>query len=95
LAKSIGISHLVILINKMDDINWDRERYLHIIQTLKTFLQEAGYDVEKNINWVPIAGLTGDNMLLPSKDKNADWYRGDTFFTILDEISLERKDPDA
>jgi len=41
----------------MDDINWDRERYLHIIQTLKTFLEDAGYNVDNNINCVPIAGF--------------------------------------
>tara|TARA_B110000503_G_C7018066_1_gene358572 strand:- start:682 stop:819 length:138 start_codon:yes stop_codon:yes gene_type:complete len=41
----------------MDDINWDRERYLHIIHTLKTFLEDAGYNVDSNINWVPIAGF--------------------------------------
>ena len=33
-------------------------------------------------------GLHGDNMLHPSKDKNAEWYRGDTFFTILDDLSI-------
>jgi translation elongation factor EF-1alpha len=33
-------------------------------------------------------GLHGDNMLHPSKDKNAEWYKGDTFFTILDELSI-------
>jgi len=79
----------------MDDINWDRERYLHIIQTLKTFLEDAGYNVDNNINWVPIAGLNGDNMLHASKDKNAEWYKGDTLFALLDDLSLNRKDPDA
>lgn len=38
LAKSIGIRHLIILINKMDDINWNRERYMSIIDNLKPFL---------------------------------------------------------
>ena len=56
LAKSIGIQHLVVLINKMDDIKWERERYLHIIQTLTVFLKDVGYNTDKNIFWVPIAG---------------------------------------
>jgi len=43
-------------------------------------LKDAGYDTDKNIFWVPIAGLTGENMLLPAKDKNASWYKGDTLF---------------
>lgn len=47
LAKSMGIRHLIILVNKMDDVNWNRERYMHIIDHLKPFLVEAGYNVEK------------------------------------------------
>lgn len=31
LAKSIGIRHLVVLVNKMDEVNWSRERYMNII----------------------------------------------------------------
>jgi translation elongation factor EF-1alpha len=40
----------------MDDINWDHDRYSHIIGNIKPFLKEAGYDTEKNVFWVPIAG---------------------------------------
>ena len=30
LAKTAGVKHLVVLINKMDDptVNWDEERYI-------------------------------------------------------------------
>jgi len=34
-------------------------------------------------------------MLHASKDKNAEWYKGDTLFALLDDLSLNRKDPDA
>lgn len=34
-------------------------------------------------------------MLHPSKDKNAEWYKGDTFFTILDELSIKNRDADG
>jgi peptide chain release factor subunit 3 len=57
LAKSIGIRHLIVLINKMDDFKWDRERYLRIILILKSFLLEIGYDVERHVSWVPIVGI--------------------------------------
>jgi len=31
LAKTAGVKHLIVLINKMDDptVNWDEERYKH------------------------------------------------------------------
>jgi translation elongation factor EF-1alpha len=40
-------------------------------------------------------GLHGDNMKDPSKNKLAEWYRGDTFFGVLDELSLANRDGDA
>ena len=46
----------------------------------------VGYQLRVFISY--FKGLLGDNMLHPSKDKNADWYKGDTFFTILDELSI-------
>lgn len=56
LAKSMGIRHLVILVNKMDEAGWNRDRYMFIMDTLKPFLQEAGFDCEKNVNWCPVSG---------------------------------------
>ncbi len=38
LCKSMGIRHLVVLINKMDDIQWNRDRYFMILSKLKPFL---------------------------------------------------------
>jgi translation elongation factor EF-1alpha len=34
-------------------------------------------------------------MLHPAKDKNAEWYKGDTFFTILDELSIKNREADG
>jgi translation elongation factor EF-1alpha len=34
----MGIRHLVVLINKMDDIQWNRDRYFMILSKLKPFL---------------------------------------------------------
>jgi len=91
----MGMRHLVVLVNKMDEVGWSRDRYMAIIEQLKPFLANAGFDVEKQIHWVPIAGLHGDNMAAPSKNKLAEWYRGDTFFGVLDELSLPNRDGDA
>lgn len=38
LAKTAGVKHLIVLINKMDDptVNWDEERYIYILEGGKT-----------------------------------------------------------
>lgn len=55
----MGMRHLVVLVNKMDEVGWSRDRYMAIIEQLKPFLANAGFDVEKQIHWVPIAGNYG------------------------------------
>ena len=40
LAKTAGVKHLVVLINKMDDptVNWDEERFVTYLEHLTKFL---------------------------------------------------------
>ena len=61
LAKSLGIQKLVIIVNKMDDCKRSKTRYDEIVTKLRPFLNSCGY-ADKDLSWVPIAGLTGDNM---------------------------------
>lgn len=45
LAKTVGVLHLVVVINKMDDptVNWDVERYNECKEKLEVFLQQTGF----------------------------------------------------
>jgi len=38
LAKSLGIQRLIVIINKMDECNWSKDRYDEIYNGLKPFL---------------------------------------------------------
>lgn len=58
LAKSLGIQKLIVIINKMDDARWSKERYDEIYAGLRPFLNKTGYK-DSDLIWVPIAGLTG------------------------------------
>jgi len=49
---------------------------------LTPFLNKSGYK-DSDIFFVPISGLTGDNILEPVGDKCA-WYKGPTLMQILD-----------
>lgn len=62
LAKALGVQKLVVVVNKMDDCKWAKSRFDEIVSGLKPFLKKTGYD-EKDVIFVPIAGLTGENIL--------------------------------
>jgi len=85
LAKSLGVQKLIIIVNKMDDCKWQKSRWDEIQEKLIPFLKVTGY-TEKDLIWVPISGLSGDNLQEPSS--NCKWYTGPTLFEILDKMEL-------
>jgi peptide chain release factor subunit 3 len=84
LAKTFGVKHLIVVVNKMDDptVNWDRKRFDYIADSVKTFLNQVGYP---QAPVVPISGFTGtnitnDTVTVPS------WYKGSSLLTTLDSL---------
>ena len=67
LAYTLGVKQMIVCINKMDDksVNWDEKRYNEIKDELTKFLGTCGYKTEK-MNFVPISGWCGDNMIVIS-----------------------------
>ena len=92
LAKSLGVQKLVIIVNKMDDCKWSRARYEEIQNGLNPFLRATGYS-EEDVIYVPIAGLTGENIDAAIDGKKCNWYKGDNLMKILDEVKLEPRFP--
>jgi len=81
LAKTLGIDQLIVCINKMDAVKYDKSAYEEIRDELKRFLATIGYDVSK-VPFIPTSGLYGDN--LKEKSANTPWYDGPTLFEALD-----------
>lgn len=92
LAKSLGVQKLIIIVNKMDDCKWSKARYDEIQAGLNPFLRATGY-TEDDIIYVPIAGLTGQNLDAPVDSKVCNWYKGDHLLKVLDEVKLEPRFP--
>ena len=62
LAKSLGVVKLIVVINKMDQVEWKKARFEQIQVRLSPFLQNnCRFDVQKDVFWVPISGLFYSN----------------------------------
>eukprot|EP01138_Halocafeteria_seosinensis_P002295 gb/GECG01002351.1/.p1 GENE.gb/GECG01002351.1/~~gb/GECG01002351.1/.p1 ORF type:complete len:593 (+),score=109.41 gb/GECG01002351.1/:1-1779(+) len=96
LAKTLGVKELVVVVNKMDDqtVEWNEDRYNTIEQRIASFLKKNGFK-KKNIRFVPISAITGDNIFKPVPKETCDWYNGDTLLTMLDNIVIDGRDPNA
>jgi peptide chain release factor subunit 3 len=88
LCKSLGVDTFIVLVTKMDTIDWSESRFSYIKSTLLTFLVENCKIEESKIHWIPISGFKGTN--LTSVD-NSDWYTGRDFLSTLDTCEIEPK----
>uniref|UniRef100_A0A8C9WE92 G1 to S phase transition 1 n=1 Tax=Scleropages formosus TaxID=113540 RepID=A0A8C9WE92_SCLFO len=86
LAKTAGVKHLIVLINKMDDptVNWSLERYEECKEKLVPFLKKVGFNPKKDIHFMPCSGLTGANLKEPTE--LCPWYTGLPFIPHLDSL---------
>ncbi|KAI9657827.1 MAG: Hsp70 suppressor, GTPase facilitates ribosomal subunit dissociation [Alyxoria varia] len=90
LVRSMGISRLVVAVNKMDTAGWSKERFDEVSQQLTAFLVTAGF-AKKNVVFVPCAGLTGDNVTTPVRENQMPWYEGGTLVGALDASEPARR----
>ena len=95
LAKTLGVSQLIVAINKLELLNWQKERYDEIVKILDNYLvDELGFD-RNNIKFIPLSGLNGDNLNKPISDKNAKWYKGPTLVELIDRLEPPQRAIDA
>ena len=87
LVRSMGVQRIVVAVNKLDTVQWSKDRFDEIRQQTSAFLTTAGFQ-SKNIAFVPCSGLTGDNIIRRAEDTQASWYDGPI---LIDQ--LEASDP--
>jgi len=91
LAKTLGVRMLVVVINKMDDVTvaWAQERFDECRDKLSPFLKGCGYNLKKDVTFVPISALSNHNIIKPHPE--ASWYSGPCFLDVLNSLpALER-----
>lgn len=83
IASLLGIPHVVFCINKMDLVEYQEEVYESIKKDVEAFASKL--DV-KDINFIPISALNGDNVV--NKSEHMDWYQGGTLMYLLENIHI-------
>ncbi|MCH9680675.1 MAG: sulfate adenylyltransferase subunit CysN [Deltaproteobacteria bacterium] len=84
IVSLLGIQHVVVAINKMDLVDYDRAVFDRIADEYRTFA--ARLEV-RDLQFVPISALHGDNVVEPSA--SMPWYRGKTLMRLLETTYIE------
>ncbi|OAF64796.1 hypothetical protein A3Q56_07496 [Intoshia linei] len=82
LAFTLGIKQLIIAVNKMDNARYAEARFNEIKQNMLSFVKKIGFKND-NINFVPISGFQGDNMIEASA--NMPWWKGETLADCINK----------
>ncbi|GAB4827441.1 hypothetical protein Ancab_034325 [Ancistrocladus abbreviatus] len=95
LAKTLGVSKLLVVVNKMDEptVNWSKERYDEIESKMTPFLRSSGYNVKKDVQFLPISGLVGTNIKTRVDRNICPWWSGPCLFEAMDAVELPPRDP--
>ncbi len=81
LIKVLGVQQLVVAINKMDSVSYDKAKFENTKGEVEKLLKSVGYDISK-IHFIPTSGYVGDNVA--KKSTNMSWYTGPTLVEALD-----------
>ncbi|MCC7572387.1 MAG: GTP-binding protein [Candidatus Methanofastidiosum sp.] len=81
ILSMLGITQVIAVINKMDLISFDREKFESIKADLLNFLREIGI---KPSYIIPISAKNGD--FVASSTFNLSWYSGPTVLEALDSF---------
>jgi len=91
LSRTLGIGQMIVAVNKMDSIKYDKNRYEEVKKEVSKLLQMVGFKVDQ-IPFIPTSAYAGDNVL--KKSENTPWYDGVTFFEALDNLTTPEKPTD-
>ncbi|WP_299725709.1 sulfate adenylyltransferase subunit CysN [uncultured Endozoicomonas sp.] len=85
IANLLGIKHLVVAINKMDLVDYRRERFEEIRRQYLDFAESLKLS---DVQFVPISALDGDNVV--HRSQHMSWYRDSSLMEILENVELSR-----
>ena len=94
---TLGVKKLVIAVNKMDEetVKWSEARYNDIVTRLTPYLKSVGYNVQRDVSFLPVSGLKSYNLKDPIPEGVCPWYTGPTLFSILDSMDVGNRDASA
>ena len=86
IVSLLGIKNIILAVNKMDLVKFDKRIFNQIENEYKTFSKDLKF---KNIIPIPISALKGDNIY--KKSKSMKWYHQKTLFHYLETCEVSTK----
>ena len=82
----LRIKDVIVAVNKMDLVDFSEEKYLRIKTDFEKLVAKSDY-AARNITYIPVSALKGDNVV--EKTKQMPWYKGETLLEHLEQLETE------
>ena len=84
LVSLLGIKHVVLAVNKMDLVDFDKDTFDRIVADYKRFVEPL--DIP-DITYIPLSALDGDNVV--EKSDRTPWYEGTSLLDYLENVPID------
>ncbi len=85
LVNLLGIENIVLAVNKMDKINFNKKVFTEISKDFDSFTKNLK---KIRVKKIPISALSGDNLV--SKTKKMKWYKGPSLLNFLETVKVNK-----
>ena len=82
----LGISYVIVAVNKMDLVDFDKERFYDIKREFLEF--SSGLNI-KHIDFLPMSAKGGDNVV--ERSEHTPWFKGRTLMQMLEQAPIATK----
>jgi bifunctional enzyme CysN/CysC len=83
LTSLLRVPHLVLCVNKMDLVDWDKAVYDRIADEFTSFAAKLEIT---DLTIIPVSALNGDN--IASRSENSPWYEGPSLLHHLEHVHI-------
>ncbi len=85
MLSMLGIKQIVVLVNKMDLVDYSEKAFNKIVTEYSKFLKKIKIEP---MCFIPVSGMRGD--CIAAHGKQMPWYKGQTTLAALDYFAIEK-----
>lgn len=85
LVSLLGIRHIALAVNKMDLVDFSREKFEGIVTEYMKMAEELQIP---DVQCIPLSALDGDNVV--EKSDRTPWYEGPSLMDYIENVSIDQ-----
>ncbi|XP_073028323.1 uncharacterized protein [Primulina eburnea] len=91
LIRSFGVDQIIVAVNKMDVVQYSKERFDVVKHKLGPVLRSCGFK-DSSISWIPLSAMENQNLVANPSDVRVSWFKGHFLLDAIDSLQLPARD---